>query len=119
MHIEFVGRHFAVTAKHKAHATEYLERIFPIVPQAVSARVILTEESYRKIAEVELVIPNGDLVAKCEGTDMDQALHDALRRVEQQAVKHNQRDKTIRDHRKPVAPEDVESRGVTEALNAQ
>ena len=119
MHIEFVGRHFAVTAKHRAHATEYLERIVQIVPNAVSARVILTEESYRKIAEVELVIRAGDLVAKCEGTDMDQVLHDALRRVEQQAVKHNQRDKTIRDHPKPVVAEDAEDRGITEALNAQ
>ncbi len=119
MHIEFVGRHFSVTAKHRASATEYLERIVQIVPQAISARVILSEESYRKIAEVELVIPNGDLVAKCEGTDMEQALHDALRRVEQQAVKHNQRDKTLRDHPKPIAPEDVEDRGITEALNTQ
>ena len=119
MHIEFVGRHCTVTGKQKAHATEYLERIIPIVPQAVSARIILSEESYRKIAEVELVIPGGDLVAKCEGTDMDQVIHDALRRIEQQAVKHNQRDKTIRDHRKPTDPEDLDARGVTEALNAQ
>lgn len=119
MHIEFVGRHFSVTAKHRAFATEYLERIVQIVPQAISARIILTEESYRKIAEVELVIPHGDLVAKCEGTDMDQMLHDALRRIEQQAVKHNQRDLTIRDHRKPENNEEAEARGVTEALNAQ
>ena len=119
MHIEFVGRHLTVTAKQKAHAMEYLERIVPIVPQAVSARIILTAESYRKIAEVELVIPNGDLVASCEGTDMDQLIHDALRRIEQQAVKHNQREKTLRDHRKPVTTEDVDARGITEALNAQ
>ena len=119
MHIEFVGRHFAITAKHRAHATEYLERIVQIVPNAVSARVILTEEGYRKIAEVELVIRNGDLVAKCEGTEMDQVMHDALRRVEQQAVKHNQRDKTIRDHPKPMVDEDGDVRGVSESLNAQ
>ena len=119
MHIEFVGRHFSVSAKQRAHATEYLERIVQIVPNAVSARIILTEESYRKIAEVELVIRAGDLVAKCDGTDMDQALHDALRRVEQQAVKHNQRDKTIRDHPKPVPDQDGDVRGVSEALNTQ
>lgn len=119
MHIEFVGRHVTITAKQKAHATEYLERIVQIVPNAISARIILTEESYRRIAEVELLIPHGDLVAKGEETDMDQALHDALRRIEQQAVKHNQRDQTLRDHKKPISPEDVEATGVTEALNAQ
>ena len=119
MHIEFVGRHCTVSAKQRAHATEYLERIVQIVPNAVSARVIFTEESYRKIAEVELVIPHGDLVAKCEGTDMDQAVHDALRRVEQQAVKHNQRDQTLRDHKKPVTADEAEERGQTAALNSQ
>lgn len=119
MHIEFVGRHFNVTPKLRAQATEYLERIILIVPNAVSARIILEEDKYRRIAEVELLIRGGDLVAKCEGTDMEQALHDALRRVEQQAVRFNQRDKTIRDHPKPVAAEDVELAGVSESLSTQ
>lgn len=119
MHIEFVGRHLTITAKQKAHATEYLERIVAIEPQAISARIILSEEGYRKLAEVELVIPHGDLVGKCEGTDLDQVLHDALRRVEQQAVKHNQRGKTIRDHSKPVSTEDAEDRGIVPALDTQ
>lgn len=117
MHIEFVGRHFEVTAKLRAQATQYLERIVKIVPNAVSARIILEEDKYHRIAEVELVIPDGDLVAKCDEKDMEQALHDALRRIEQQAVKHNQRDLTIRDHKKPINPDDVEARGQVETLN--
>ena len=119
MHIEFVGRHCDVTGKLKAEATGYLERIVLIASQATSARVILTEDKYRRIAEVELLTPGGDLVAKCEGTDMMQVLHDALRRVEQQAVKHNQRDQTIRDHPKPIVDPDGDVRGVTEALNTR
>ena len=119
MHIEFVGRHFEVTPKLRASATGYLERVVLIVPNATTARVILGEDKYRRIAEVELVLPGGTLVASCEGTDMEQALHDALRRVEQQAVRHNQRDKTLRDHVKPIAPEDVEARGEVETLNTQ
>lgn len=99
MHIEFVGRHFEITAKLRAQATEYLERIVQIVPNATTARVILTEDKYRRIAEVELIIPGGDLVAKCEEKEMEQALHDALRRVEQQVVKHKQREQTVRDIR--------------------
>ncbi|MGI4828481.1 MAG: HPF/RaiA family ribosome-associated protein [Janthinobacterium lividum] len=117
MHIEFVGRHSEVTAKLKAEATGYLERIILIASSATSARVILTEDKYRRIAEVELFAPGGDLVAKCEGTDMQQVLHDALRRIEQQAVKHNQRDQTIRDHPKPAVDPDGDIRGVTENLS--
>lgn len=117
MHIEFVGRHCSISAKQRAHVNEYLERIVQIVPQAISARVILTEEGYRKVGEVELVIPHGDLVAKCEGTDADQVLHDALRRIEQQAVKHNQRDLTLRDHKKPVTADDADAVGISETLN--
>ncbi len=119
MHIEFVGRHCDVTPKLKAEATSYLERIILIAATATSARVILTEDKYRRIAEVELLIPGGDLVAKCEGTDMMQVLHDALRRIEQQAVKHNQREQTIRDHKKPEIDPDGEMRGLAESLNTQ
>ena len=118
MHIEFVGRGFTVTAKHRAHATEYLERIFPMIPNATGARIVLALDKYRHIAEVELLGPAGDFVARCEGKDMEQALHDALRRVEQQVVHHNQRDQTIRSHPKPVVTE-AEAAGVTPMLNAQ
>lgn len=118
MHIEFVGRGFTVTAKHRAHATEYLERLFPMIPAATGARIVLGLDKYRNIAEVELLGP-ADFVARCEGKDMDQALHDALRRVEQQVVHHNQREQTIRDHKKPITTDDAEDLGVTAALNAQ
>jgi|SRR5579875_2636141 len=119
MHIEFVGRGFTVTAKHRAHATEYLERIFPMIPNATGARIVLGLDKYRHIAEVELLGPAGDFVARCEGKDMEQALHDALRRVEQQIVHNNQRHQTIRDHKKPVTADEAEATSVTEVLNAQ
>ena len=119
MHIEFTGRHVEVTAKLRAQATEYLERIVAIAPQAVKARIVLGQDGFRRIAEVELVIPNGDLVASSEGKDLEQVLHDALRRIEQQAVKHSQRDQTIRDHKKPMPDADGNVRGETEALNTK
>lgn len=119
MHIEFVGRHCEVSAKLRAFASEYLQRIVLIAPNATTARVMLTEDKYRRIAEVELLIPGGDLVAKCEGKEMEAALHDALRRLEQQVVKHKGRDQTIRDHPKPNADEDGNVRGVGKALKTQ
>jgi putative sigma-54 modulation protein len=119
MHIEFVGRGFTVTAKHRAHVTEYLQRIFPMIPNATGARIVLGLDKYRHIAEVELLGPAGDFVARCEGKDMDQALHDALQRVEQQVVHHNQRHQTIRGHQKPINSDEAEDRGVAPMLNAQ
>ena len=119
MHIEFVGRHCEVTPKLRAQATEYLERLVAIMPKITTARIILAEDNFRRNAEVELLIPNGDLFAKADGTDMAQVLHDALRRIEQQAVKHNQRDQTIRDHKKPEVDPDGNVRGLTESLNTK
>lgn len=119
MHLEFTGRHFTVTPKLKAEATEYLERILPMAHGATRAHIILTEDKYRHIAEVELYCPGGDLVAKCEGTDMPQVLHDALRRVEQQAVRVKDRGQTIRDHSKPVIDPDGDPRGLIESLETQ
>lgn len=119
MHIEFVGRNHTVTAKQRAHVKEFLEQIFPMIPAATGARIVLGEDKYRRIAEVELLGPSGDFVARCEGSDIDQALHDALRRVEQQLIRNKQRDETIRDHKKPVIAADAEATGVAEAINAQ
>lgn len=118
MHIEFVGRGTTVTAKHRAQATEYLERIFPMIPSATGARIVLSVDRYRQIAEVELLGTN-DFVAKCEEKDMEQALHDALRRVEQQVVHHNQRSQTMSRHPKPITTDDAEDRGIASVLNAQ
>ena len=46
------------------------------------------------------------LVARCEGAEMYTALHDALRKIEGQAVKAKERRITVERHGKPdsVAP---------------
>lgn len=119
MHIEFVGRNYTVTAKQRANVKEYLARIFPMVPAATGARIVLGQDKYRRIAEVELLGPSGDFVSRCEGADIDQALHDALQRVEQQVIRNNQRDQTMRNHRKPVTGAEAEATGIGEAINAQ
>ena len=119
MHLEFTGRHFAVTPKLKAQATAYLERIFPILQSATRAHFIFTEDKYRRIVEIEVYCRAGNLVATCEGTEMEQVLHDTLRRIEQQAVRLKERDRTIRDHPKPVIDPDGSTRGLSESLNTQ
>ncbi len=107
MTIEYTGRGFAVTGKLKKLADEYLERIDQIIGtgRTVNAHVILTEDKYRMCAEVTLKTPMETLVANCEDTDMEKALHDALRKIEQQAVKHKERKLSVERHAKPDSAE--------------
>ena len=92
MHVEFTGRQCTATPKLKAQAMAYLERIVPITHGTTGAHFIFTEDKYRRIVEVEVYCRAGNLFAKCEGTEMEQVLHDALRRVEQQVVRTKDRD---------------------------
>lgn len=105
MIVEYTGRGTAVTEKQKRLADAELARIDSVIGRTVSAHVILTEDKYRKIAEVTLKTATDQLVATCEGTDMLVALHDALRKIEQQALKHKERKITVERHGKPNSAE--------------
>ncbi len=101
LNIEYTGRGTTINVKQKALAEGELRRIDKMLGGAVSAHVILSEDKYRQIAEVTLMTCSETLVATCEGTDMLLALHDALRKIEQQAVKHKERKITVERHGKP------------------
>ncbi len=105
MNIEYTGRGTTIYPKLKQLAETELERIDKIVGRAVGAHVILTEDKYRMIAEVTVTAAHETLVATCESTDMQTALHDALRKIEQQAVKHKERKATNERHAKPDSSE--------------
>ncbi len=114
MHVEFTGRQCTATPKLKSQALTYLERIVPMSHGITGAHFIFTEDKYRRIVEAEVYCRAGNLFAKCEGTDMEQALLDALHRIEQQVVRLKERDQTLRDRAKPVASEVPE---IPEAFN--
>jgi len=101
MIVEYTGRGTAITPKQRRLADSELARINGIIGRTVSAHVILTEDKYRQIAEVTLVLANDSLVAKCEGTEMLVALHDALKKIELQALKHKERRLTVERQGKP------------------
>jgi putative sigma-54 modulation protein len=103
MNVEYTGRQTVVAAKHKTQAESGLARVEKVANRCTSAHVILTEDKYRRIAEITVSCRGEQLVAMCEGTDMEAALHDALQKVEQQAIKHKKRWDTMRDHPKPIA----------------
>jgi putative sigma-54 modulation protein len=63
MVIEFTGRHTVVTAKLKEQAKAGMERIDRVTNRCTSAHIILSEDKYRRIAEVTVQCKEESLVA--------------------------------------------------------
>lgn len=118
MLVEYTGRQTTITKKLKAQAEAGLEQIAKLVGRSPSAHVILTVDKYRQIAEVTVKTRGQSLVATCEATEMATALHDALAKVEQQAVRHNQKSNTLARHPKKGARRAGESEEAALAVTA-
>ncbi len=105
MQTELTGRQVVVTKKLRAQAEAGLNRIERILARATSkaaagkaaaakksggnsAHVVLSAVKYRQTAEVTVKTKNVEIVGLCESTTMETALHDALVKVEKQALKH-------------------------------
>ena len=100
MDVEYTGRQTTITKKLKLQAEAGLVRITKIVGSSGSVHVILSTDKYRKIADLTVQTRHQKLVARCEATDMEVALHDALVKIEQQAIRHKKRYGTIKRHPK-------------------
>jgi putative sigma-54 modulation protein len=98
MEIEYTGRQATVTKKLKTKTEAGLARVAKIVGRWCSVHVILTTEKYRHCAEITVKTRVYKLVAKCEATEMEAALHDALNKIEQQAIRQSQKSTAIKRH---------------------
>lgn len=104
MTIEYTGRHTTITPMLKDQAEAGIQRIDRVTNRCTKAHVILSEDKYRKIAEVTVQCRGEVIVATCEASTMETALHDALYKVEQQAIKSKERYATVRANTvKPLA----------------
>lgn len=92
MIIEYTGRQTVVTQKYKDQAGAGLRAIEKIVSGATSAKVILTVDKYRMIADVTVQVGSQSMVATCESSEMMTALRDALATIEQQAIRQRQKE---------------------------
>lgn len=113
MVIEYTGRGTTIYPKLKAMAKSDLESIEMMVGTIVNAHVILTEDKYRQIAEVTLQMADEVLVATCEGAEMQSALHDALKKIENQALRNKERRLTVERQAKPDSAEPLIEVGST------
>jgi len=100
MDVEYTGRQTTITKKLKLLTEAELARIAKIVGSSGSVHVILSTDKYRRIAEVTVQTRHHKLVARCEATEMETALHDALAKIENQAIRHKKRYGTIKRHPK-------------------
>lgn len=95
MIIEYTGRQTAVTQKYKALVESGLNRIEKLVNGGASAKVVLTADKYRRIADITVMQGDRSIAAACESSEMVAAVRDALAKIEQQAVKQRKRAVTI------------------------
>ena len=102
MLIEYTGRQTAVTQKYKAQVEAGLSRIEKLVSGAATAKVVLTADKYRRIADVTVMQGDRSIVAACESAEMMTALRDALAKIEQQAVRQRKRAASIKRRPKPT-----------------
>jgi ribosome-associated translation inhibitor RaiA len=78
---------------------------------------VLTVDKYRKIAEVTVTEGSQSMVSNCESAEMTTALRDALAKLEQKAIRQNQKTSTIKRHPRAgeIPAEDVEVTGTVAA----
>jgi putative sigma-54 modulation protein len=100
MDVEYTGRQTTVTKKLKLQTEAGLAQITKIVGSSGNVHVILSTDKYRQIAEVTVQTRHQKLVARCEATEMEVALHDALAKIEQQAIRNKKKFGTIKRHPK-------------------
>ncbi len=98
MTIETTGRNTPVTPQLKSLAEAGLERIARVTNRCTSAHVILSEDKYRRLAEVSVQCRGEVIVATHQAAEMETALRGALDKVEQQAIRHKERYTTVRSH---------------------
>jgi putative sigma-54 modulation protein len=100
MNVEYTGRQTTITKKLKLQAEAGLARIAKIVGNSANVHVILATDKYRHDAEVTVQTRHQKLVASCEATEMEVALHDALAKLEKQAIRQKKKFGTIKRHPK-------------------
>jgi putative sigma-54 modulation protein len=100
MDVEYTGRQTTITKKLKLQAEAGLARIAKIIGNSGSVHVILSSDKYRQIADMTVQTKHYKLVARCEATDMEMALRDALETIEKQAIKQKKKFGTSKRHPK-------------------
>ena len=103
MHVEYTGRQIEITPAVRKQVEDGLKKISKVLGSNFNTHVILTAEKYRQIAEITLTIRNHTIVGLAESSEIVPAIHEALDRIDCQAIKYKDRWRTRkRQVRKPA-----------------
>jgi len=100
------GRHVDVTDAMRAHARERVSRLQKYSPNLMRARVTLSIQGERHIAEIVATVRGrSELVAKCESHDMYLSIDRAAEKVEKQIHRLEERARERRQGGHPKRPQ--------------
>jgi putative sigma-54 modulation protein len=92
MNVEYTGRQIEITPAIRKQVDNGLKKLSKILGANFEAKVILTVEKHRNLAEITLTSRNRNaLVGLAESKDMASAIDDALERIERQVLKNKGR----------------------------
>lgn len=91
MEIHFTARHFDVAPELRDYITRKLEKLEHVLENILEARVILTAENYRHIAEVTLLIRRHEFVSREESADMHTSADAVIEKLEQQLRRYKEK----------------------------
>ena len=81
---------------YKQYVSERIEKLKKYLDHPVDARVVLSVEKFRNVAEINLSDNGLNVNAKEEAKEMQQAIDNAVEKIERQLKKHKEK---IRDHK--------------------
>lgn len=97
MNVEYTGRQIEITPAIRKQVESGLKKIAKIVGDNFEAKVILTVEKHRQLAEITLKSRNRNaLVGLGESKDMASAVDDALEHIEKQMLKSKGRTRNLK-----------------------
>jgi len=79
---------------HRGYIEERLEKLKKYIDNPVEARVVLSVEKFRNVAEVNLMANGLNVNAKEEAKDMHLAIDDAIEKIERQLKKKKEKIRT-------------------------
>jgi putative sigma-54 modulation protein len=103
MQLDYTGRQMEVTQELRQYTEERLRKLTRILQGRFDAKVILTAEKHRRIAEITLKFRDQTLVGIEETADALASVNGAIDKLERQAVRWLERKRTRKRRPSPTA----------------
>ena len=85
MQIDYVGRNVKLTDDIRSYTEQKMASAIRFLEEPMEIRLILEERGHQKIADLQVHHKFGDLKAEEEGSDLREAIHDVIEKIEKQA----------------------------------